>query len=409
MKKVLEMRQARAKLVTDARSLLDRAEAEKRDLTGEEQAQWDTMMGEVNSLQTKIEREERQATLERELGEPAQRGTRPGPNGQSAAAPTEGRASEEYRRAFSSFLRLGMRDMPGAEYRALQANTDTAGGFLVTPMQFVNELLKNVDDMVLIRQWATKFTVATAESLGAPTLETDPADSDWTSELKTGSEDSGMGFGQRELRPHPLAKRLKISRLLLRRVPSAESLVNQRLAYKFGVTQEKAYMTGSGAQQPLGVFTASAQGIPTSRDVSTDNTTTAITLDGLINAKYSVKPQYWGKANWLFHRDAIKMLAKIKDTTNQYIWEQSVQNGQPDMLLGRPFYANEYVPNTFTTGLYVGIFGDFSYYWIADALSLEVQRLEELYAEANQVGLIGRLETDGQPVLPEAFARVKLA
>ena len=87
----------------------------------------------------------------------------------------------------------------------------------------------------------------------------------------------------------------------------------------------------------------------------------------------------------------------------------AVQMGQPDMLLGRPFYANEYVPNTFTTGLYVGIFGDFSYYWIADALSLEVQRLEELYAEANQVGLIGRLETDGQPVLPEAFARVKLA
>lgn len=409
MKRVLEMRQARAKLVADARSLLDRADTEKRDLTGEEQAQWDTMMGEVNSLQTKIEREERQATLERELGEPAQRAMRPEPGGQGAAAPTEGRASDEYRRAFSSFLRLGMRDMPGAEYRALQANTDTAGGFLVTPMQFVNDLIKNVDDMVLIRQWATKFQVPTAESLGVPSLEADPADADWTSELKTGLEDSSMSFGQRELRPHPLAKRLKISRLLLRRVPSAESLVNQRLAYKFGITQEKAFLLGTGSQQPLGVFVASSQGIPTSRDVSTGNTTTAITFDGLIEAKYSVKPQYWGKANWLFHRDAIKMLAKIKDTTNQYIWEQSVQMGQPDMLLGRPFYANEYVPNTFTTGLYAGIFGDFSFYWIADALSMEVQRLEELYAESNQVGLIGRMEMDGMPVLAEAFARVKLA
>jgi hypothetical protein len=33
----------------------------------------------------------------------------------------------------------------------------------------------------------------------------------------------------------------------------------------------------------------------------------------------------------------------------------------------------------------------------------------ELYAETNQVGLIGRIESDGQPVLEEAFARVTLA
>lgn len=51
---------------------------------------------------------------------------------------------------------------------------------------------------------------------------------------------------------------------------------------------------------------------------------------------------------------------------------------------------------------------DFSYYWIADALSMQVQRLIELYAESNQVGYIGRLETDGMPVLEEAFVRVTL-
>ncbi len=72
-------------------------------------------------------------------------------------------------------------------------------------------------------------------------------------------------------------------------------------------------------------------------------------------------------------------------------------------------YESEYAPNTFTTGLYVGLLGDLSYYWIADALSMTVQRLEELYAATNQVGFIGRLETDGMPVLEEAFVRVKLA
>jgi hypothetical protein len=46
---------------------------------------------------------------------------------------------------------------------------------------------------------------------------------------------------------------------------------------------------------------------------------------------------------------------------------------------------------------------------IADALSMQIQRLNELYAETNQVGFIGRWETDGAPVLEEAFVRVKLA
>jgi HK97 family phage major capsid protein len=71
-------------------------------------------------------------------------------------------------------------------------------------------------------------------------------------------------------------------------------------------------------------------------------------------------------------------------------------------------YMSEYVPNTFTSGLYVGLFGDLRYYWIADSLMFELQRLDELYAETNQVGMIGRWESDGMPILEEAFARVKL-
>ena len=79
------------------------------------------------------------------------------------------------------------------------------------------------------------------------------------------------------------------------------------------------------------------------------------------------------------------------------------------LATGLQFFMSEYVPNTFTTGKYVGILGDFSFYWIVDALNLEVQRLDELYAATNQIGFIGRMETDGMPVLEEAFVRVALA
>ena len=406
--KIIEWRQQRAELIADARTLNDQVEGESRDFTAEEQAQWDSLMADADSLRTKIEREERLLQQEGELAGSDRNSTLPDPEGQPGESGGgnerhDPRASEEYRTAFNSYLRAG-------EQRAiLQADQDEGGGFLVAPMQFVNEFIKNVDDMVMVRQWARAIPVPTARSLGAPKLVSDPDDFEWTSELATGTEDTAMEFGRRNLYPHPLAKRIKESRTLLRMVPDVDSFVMGRLAYKHGVTQEKAFLTGSGSQQPLGVFTASNEGISTARDVSADNTTTAVTADGLINAKYTLKTQYWPRARWMFHRDTVKILAKLKDSDGQYLWRESVRVGEPDRFAGIPLFMSEFCPNTLTTGQYVGILGDWSHYWIADALDMSVQRLNELYAESNQIGIILRSETDGMPVLEEAFVRVKLA
>ena len=83
--------------------------------------------------------------------------------------------------------------------------------------------------------------------------------------------------------------------------------------------------------------------------------------------------------------------------------------GEPDRLLNVPIFMSEFAPNTFTTGQFVGIIGDFRFYWIADAFDMEIQSLLELYARTNQTGFIARLKTDGMPQIEEAFARVTLA
>lgn len=430
---ILELRQKRAKLIADARVLNDKVQAEKREFTAEEQNNWNAMMDEADKLRTTVEREERMLVAEADLGEPITASTRPATNERSGGGqqiefrsrsmrgtqeqdPTW-RDNPEWRKlmrtgeatyntAFRNFLRG---QQASQELRALQADLDTQGGYLMTPIQMVDRIIQAVDDAVYMRQWATVFAVPNADSLGVPTLENDPADADWTTELATGSEDSTMSFGRRDLKPHPIAKRIKISRKLLMKVPNVETFTIGRLAYKFAITHEKGFLTGNGAGQPLGIFTASADGIPTSRDVSTDNTTTAVTFDGLTNAKYSLKGQYWANARWLGHRDFYKQVAKLKDGESQYVWRESVRVGEPDRLLGFPAAMSEYAPNTFTTGQYVATVGDFSTYWIADSMAMEMQRLVELYAESNQVGFIGRFDSDGQPTLAEAFARVKLA
>jgi HK97 family phage major capsid protein len=407
-----ELREKRGKLIHDLRAIIAAAEKEKRDMTADELAKHEEIFNSSETARKQIEAEERTAEIERQEAEEAGRTAEARARAGGDTQPGHDKVIEEKRlAAFRRYLRSGTIAGDGEkELRDIQAGTDTEGGFIVAPQQFVAQLIKFVDNVVFIRSKANVLQVPTASSLGIPSLDADTDDAVWTTELATGADDAGMKFGKRELVPHPLAKRIKVSKKLLRvSILPIDQIVMQRFAYKMGVTQEKAYMTGTGAQQPLGLFTASNDGIPTSQDVSTGNTTTAMTFDGLINTKMSLKAQYWNKGEWIFHRDAISQLLKLKDGEGRYIWQQSIAADKPDTLLQRPINISEYAPNTFTTGKYVGMFGDYSWYWIADALDMQVQRLQELYAETNQDGFIARLESDGMPVLAEAFARVKLA
>lgn len=404
-----KLKRDRFALVTQARELLDKAEKEKREMSGEETTTYENLMSDVDKRSIEIEREEKLQGLEARLKDTVPAIVPPAPIDQPKLEKKSKYATEEYRNAFNGFIRGGLKGVSPEEYRALAADQDIYGGFIISPEQFVNELIKAVDDMVVIRGLATKFSVPNAASLGVPTLDNDPADPVWTSEILTGDEDSTMSFGKRELFPHPLAKRIKVSQKLLRQaLQGADALVRNRLSYKFAIVEETAFMTGTGTNQPLGVFTASDNGISTTYDISTGNTSTSIQTDGLIEAKYALKGQYWGTARWIFHRDAVKQIRKLKTGEGDYIWQPGISAGTPDRILEVPYLMSEYAPNTFSSGSYVGIIGDFSFYWIADALNMQIQRLDELYAETNQVGFIGRLECDGMPTLGEAFRRVTL-
>ena len=298
-----------------------------------------------------------------------------------------------------------------AERAGLQMDKDVSGGFLVMPEQFVARLIADLDRMVLMRSLATVIPLTGAESLGVPTRDTDIGDLTWTTELAVGSEDTSLAYGKRRLTPHPCGRYIKVSKDLMRIAAiSPEAEVRSRLLYKAGTVQEAGFMTGTGAGSPLGVFTASAAGISTSRDVSTGNTSTSIQTDGLINAKYSLESQWLMNSNlrWIFHRDAISQIRKLKDGDGSYIWQPDIVSDPVERILNVPVSMSEYAPNTFTTGLYVGLIGDFSYYWIVDAYSIEIQRLTELFALTNQDGFIARFKADGMPVLQTAFARVKL-
>ena len=195
------LRDQRGQLVHDAREILNRAETEKRELSAEEDGKYKELFGKQETLRSQIEREEQMAEAERQTAETALRNKDAGKKetaGNEQRA-TGARGTDEYRAAFRKFLVGGKDALDSHELRALQSDSDTAGGYMVMPEQMVSGLIKAVDDLVFIRQRATKYQVPGAASLGCPTLAADPADADWTSEIATGSEDSSMALGKREL------------------------------------------------------------------------------------------------------------------------------------------------------------------------------------------------------------------
>jgi HK97 family phage major capsid protein len=396
-KKLLEMKQERANLVTNIRSIMDAHEkvempAEKRG----EMEKMETRFDEINKIMLA---EEKQKERERSLGEAE---TKP-----DEVLPEK---AEEVRKAYVSYLKNGTSSAMD-QYRALQQDNPTQAGYLVAPEQFAAQIIEDKNNLSFMRQMSNVLPpLQKAASLGFPKRTARMSTFAWGTEIQAPTADTALAFGKREFIAKPATGGILVSKTLVRNAAiSIEQYIRKEMAFNQTIHEEQAFLTGTGAGQPLGVFTASADGISTSRDVSTGNTATEIKFDGLYEAKYSIKQQYQQGLNWLFSRTGVKQIAKLKDSDGQYIWQQSVVLSVPDMLMGYPVKMSEYAPSTFTTGLYVGLLGNFKEgYWITDSLTMEIQALMELYALTNQVFYIGRSEVDAMPVLEEPFARIKL-
>ena len=434
--KIREWRDERARCIEQARAVNEKARSENRALTEQEETEFNQWTSRAEELFASIQREETLRDQELRSLAPGRTSEPPAPSNPMeprALVPLESRDNQlaeiEQRQltAFRGFCGRGlsslspdqMRDLgtartqifrpdtPPQELRDMTAGLDLDGGFLYAPISYSQQVVQALNDDVVMRGLATVESLTNADSLGIPTIEEDPGDPEWTTEIAEVPRGDGFKLGGRQLKPTPLAIEVLISHQLLRRSSRAEAVLLDKLRHKNSITLELHYTMGNGENQPLGVFYPSEQGIPTSRDVSEGNTAVP-TIEGCIHAKYTLRAPYWKNARWLFHQQAIKELLLFKDANLNYVWQPSVQIGQPDRLLSIPVMMSAFAPNLYVPGAYFGVLGDFRYYHIADALTMQIQRLNELYARVGKVGFIIRLETDGMPVLADAFVRLQL-
>jgi len=291
-----------------------------------------------------------------------------------------------------------------------QVNPNTAGGFLV-PSQILNEIIKPVNDPIFMRQICRVQTIKGNVSVPR---QTNRATSYWQGETETATLTS-VATGQRDFKPNRVTVKTSNSRLLIEQaVIDVEQWLAEELDYSVRLKEEAAAMQGNGTGQWLGIFTASADGISTARDVVTAGSGT-IAADDLLGVMMNCKSTIRNRASWVGSRQFVLAVMKLKDSANQYIFTESagignvLAVGTPMTLKGRPLYESESAPTALTAGNYPVVFGDFQYYHIYDFLNLAVQVLvEDPYASAGEYGYVMHKFSDGAPVLEEAFSRLQV-
>lgn len=390
MSKVLELREKRAKAWEAAKAFLDSKRGNDGLLSSEDTAAYEKMEKDVVDLGKEIERLERQAVIDAELNKPTATPLTNQPNGNPDGEEKKGRASDKYRRSFWNAMR--QKNFYDVE-NALQVGTDSEGGYLV-PDEFERTLVDALEEENFFRNIATVIQTSSGDRK-IPVVAS-KGEAAWIDEEGAFPE-SDDTFGQVSIGAYKVGTMIKVSDELLNDSAfNLEAYISKEFGRRIGSKEEEAFFVGNGTGKPAGILGATG-GAANGTTTSTAN----ISFDDVMDLFYAVKSPYRKKSVWVLNDTTVKALRKLKDNNGNYIWQPSVQAGQPDMILNRPYHTSSYVPEV-AAGKKVMAFGDFSYYWIADRQGRSFKRLNELYAANGQVGFLASQRVDGRLILAEA-------
>ena len=394
MNKILELREKRAKAWDAAKAFLDTKRGTDELISAEDEATYNKMEADVIALGKEIDRLEKQAILDAELNAPTANPLTGKPKLPNMEEKT-GRASDEYKKAFWNAMRTRAGEGLDVTIRnALQVGTDTEGGYLV-PDEFERTLIEALEEENIFRKLANVITTSTGDRK-IPVVASKGTAS-WVDE-EGAIPDSDDSFGQVSIGAYKLGTLIKVSEELLNdSVFNLESYISKEFARRIGNKEEEAFFSGDGTGKPTGILAATggAQlGVTTAG-------ATAITFDEILDLFYSLKAPYRNKSVFVMNDATVKAIRKLKDGQGQYLWQPSLQAGTPDTILNRPIYTSAYVPAIASAAKTI-VFGDLSYYWVADRQGRVFKRLNELYAVTGQVGFVATQRVDGKLILPEA-------
>ena len=397
---ITDLREERAGLAERIRTLIDTAESEDRDLTGEERQDYERSEGAFDSLTDRIKRMEKEAGLSPVLNRedvPEPNETRERPVVRPRVSVMD--AMNQFLHARGDIAHLGsearkaLEGHLGVESRAPYAVGADATGGVTVPEDWATKLIEVATQFGVVERLADSIqTTHNGQIHLDRVVEPGTATAAIVTEggAYTESEDT---FEEILLDAYKYGHLAKASDEMVDDSQfDLNSFIQRRAGRAVALKSNTDLMVGNGTGKPKGLMTT---GNTVGVTLASGQTTTISSGDSIIDLYHSLPVPYRGDAVFIMHDTTLKIVRKFKDTTNQYIWQPGLQAGQPDLLLGRPVYIDPDAPVPAADALSI-YFGDVrSNYIVRSVTGVSLKVLVELYAANGYVGFRVDRRLDG--------------
>ena len=281
-----------------------------------------------------------------ELAKKANRPGAPGAEGDEAL-------QAEHKSAWLRWVRKGDdAGLADIEHKAMNVGTPADGGYAV-PIQQDRDIMRLLTDLSPMRQVCRVMTVGTEDyrklvNLGGTA-------SGWVGETDARPATAGPTLAQLkpsfgELYANPEVTQKALDDIFF----NVEGELSQDISESFAVLEGKAFLSCTGTNRPVGLLTAktsadgdAARAFGTIQHIATgvaDNFPASDPADVLIDLIYSMKAGYRTGARFMLASTTLAAIRKWKDKDGNYIWQPSMQDGQPGSIFGYGYVTNEDMP-----------------------------------------------------------------
>lgn len=341
MKKILEMKAKREDARLKAMAVLNKAEAEDRFLSEEEQKDIDKYEEEIRAWDESIGRAEKLLAIE-----PEDRSSE-----KPEVKPTPAKDNEKRFSSFGEQLMAAYRAaMPGGKVderlstraaSGLNETTPSDGGFLVQ-QDFVTELLKRTYETGILASKVKKIPISTnANGMKINAIDEDSrangsrwggVQTYWEGEADEITA-SKPKFRQMELSLKKLTGLCYATDELLQDAAALEAVIRQAFAEEFGFKIDDAILSGSGEGEPLGILNSGAI-VTVAKEASQ---TDIITVENLIKMWNRLWSRSRANAVWYINQELEPYLYTLKIGDKPvYIPAGGLSEKPYGTLFGRP-------------------------------------------------------------------------
>jgi HK97 family phage major capsid protein len=286
--------------------------------------------------------------------------------------------------------------------KVLNEGTGTAGGVTV-PTDWHKRLIELRDQASYPRRMGVQQLKTDRDNIDIPAEATSFTKFSRVAESGTYATNDPV-FAQNNVIPQKWTKLTKVTdELLADNAYDLEGFLMRAYARAMAQTENYYVALGSGSSQHLGIF----EGGDT--DALTFDSGANITPDEIWELFYKLPAGYRGQANFLMNSSTWQYILSIRDANNWAFGAADMatigaSSEQPDgTLLGKPVYLQDDIPAISSATGVIAV-GDPFYYALVDNGSLEIKRLEELYAATGQIGFRATFRQSGTVLYEGAWA-----